>query len=395
MMKKTFPRPTLMLSAILFAGSLSAQTWSQKADVADCRYDGVTFAIDNKVYYGSGITCGGTLSNAFRVFDPVANTWSSIAPLPGSTRRIASSFAINGKGYVIGGISQMGTALPDVWEYDPVADTWTQKNNFTGPARGSTADFVVNGKGYICGGVANPYTYRDLWEYDPVADAWLQRADFAGSWIFQASGFTIGAYGYVVFGRDDLGIALKELLRYDPVANTWLQKANFPGEGRTDASAFAINGTGYAGFGGEGVTYFGDFYSYSASTDQWTALVGIPGAPAYYDGYVATATAGYCLMRISANYDLDTWEFAPGGSTSVDENLGAGAFSVHQSGPGEVVVVTGADAAGFVKVVGVDGKLVRTLRVGAWDRARIQLPTGSYVFRMEGSQYVVKVAVMD
>lgn len=394
-MKNLIHRPWPLLSAALLSGSLSAQTWTQKADLADCRYDGVTFSIGNNVYYGSGILCAGTLSNAFRKFDPATNTWTSIAPLPGSTRRIASSFALNGKGYVIGGISQMGAALTDVWEYDPLADAWTQKNDFTGPARGSTGDFTVNGKGYICGGVANPYTYDDLWEYDPVADAWTQRADFGGSWIFQASGFSIGAYGYVVFGRDDLGIALNELWRYDPVSNSWTAKADFPGDGRTDAAAFALNGTGYAGFGGEGTTYFGDFYSYNATTDQWSAIAGIPGAPAYYDGFVATATAGYCMMRIAANYDLDTWEFTTGGNTAVHELAGGSTFSAHQSGPGEILLETGADGSGVMKVLSVDGKVIRTVRVSAGDRARLQIPPGSYVIALDGTRAVQKLAVVD
>ncbi len=390
---KNNSRMGFALAAVLIASGGTAQTWTQKADHPDCRYDGVSFSIGDDSYYGTGITCAGTMNSIFRKFDPLANTWTNIAPFPGTARRIAGAFSLNGKGYVVCGISQMGTGLSDVWAYDPVSNSWTQKNDFPGPARGSMATATCNGKAYMVGGVNNPYTYRDTWEYEPDADAWTQKADFGGSWVFQASGFSLGSDVFIVFGRDELGIALRELWKFDPAANTWTQRADYPSDGRTDAAAFAINGVGYAGFGGEGTDYFGDFHAYNASTDQWTAVVGIPGSPGYYDGWTATASAGYCFMKIENNYAPMTWEFAPSGTASVGERDATALVSATSPAPGHLAITNRAAAAGTFQVLASNGQLVRTIALSGGERMELELAPGLYVVSAIGARGAVRAAV--
>lgn len=392
-MKTRNTRMGLLLATALTGGSCMAQTWTQKTDHPDCRYDGVSFSIGSNSYFGSGITCDGVLSNTFRKFDPVANAWTAIASFPGATRRMAGAFELNGMGYVVCGISQLGNGLTDVWAYDPVADAWTQKNNFPGPARGSMATATCNGKAYMVGGVNNPDTYLDTWEYDPVADSWTQKADFGGSWIFQASGFSIGNDVFIVFGRDELGIAVQELWKFDPAANTWAARADYPSNGRTDAVAFAINGVGYAGFGGEGTDYFGDFHAYNASADQWSAVAGIPGTPGYYDGWTATATAGYCFMKTEANYDPVTWEFVPGISAAIDEVDGSTLMRVTSPAPGQLMLLNRSSGAARYQVVAASGQVVNTLALSGGEGQELAVAPGLYMVTAIGVKGAVRVAV--
>ena len=392
-MKNNFTR-TLLLSALLPLGmGATAQTWTQKTDHPDCRYDGAAFAIDGMIYYGAGITCPGVQSNLFRKFDPVANTWTPIAPLPADTRRMPMGFALNGKGYVVGGIPQNGIALDEVWEYDPIADSWTQKNDFPGGARCASAAMVCNGKAYICGGLSYMMFYDDMWEYAPLTDTWTQKADIPVGVIQQASAFAIGNNCYVVFGKDNDLAVFNDLWKFNTITNTWSQMAEYPGPPRVAGAAFAINGVGYAGFGFEGLVQYGDFHSYDPATDEWTPVVGVPGNAAIYDAGLATATKGYCVMRTSNTTEKETWEFAPGGNVGLEEPSPLPGLSVTSIEPGMVVITAGERITGSVQVIAANGQLCRTLRINAMERREIELPSGLYLITMESAQGAVRVMV--
>jgi N-acetylneuraminic acid mutarotase len=365
---------------LLITAPATAQSWNAKADPLDCRYDGVAFAIDGKVYYGAGITCGGTHSNVFRKFDPSTNTWSTIAPLPGDTRRIALSFAIGGKGYVIGGIPQNGIAVDDVWEYDPVADDWTQKNDFPGGARGSSATMVCNGKAYVCGGLSYMVFYQDMWEYAPDTDTWTQKANFPGGLIMQASGFSLGTDCYLVFGHDnDLGI-FNHLWKYNTLTNTWTQMADHPGPGRTNGSAFALNGLGYAGYGADGTTRYGDFYSYDPVTDDWTAVVSIPGAPSYYDAAVSTENAAYCVMRSTSQTLQETWEFSLGTAEITQETEAQHAtFTTWPTANGLSFRFAGLKDVATLRLFNAGGQLVAERSIRTDDELELNLSAGLFL----------------
>ena len=65
--------------------------------------------------------------NNMQIYDTVANTWSSGAPLP-DNRAGSATAAFNGKVYIIGGYDSSFTAQSQVWEYDPVGNTYRYKD---------------------------------------------------------------------------------------------------------------------------------------------------------------------------------------------------------------------------------------------------------------------------
>lgn len=288
--------------ALFATVTLTAQTWNAKANSPDCRYDGVSFSIGNLVYYGLGIKCTGPQDQVFRVFDPAANSWDTIASFPGVTRRLAFAFSVGGKGYVGMGIAQNGNPLTDVWEYDPSLNSWTQKNNFPFAGRGSSFSCATATKGYVGAGLAYMQFFADYYEYDPVADTWTAQPSFPGGIRFQGSSFAIGGFTYALMGYDNNTTPYNDCWKFDTLANTWSACAAFPGAARAQASAFTLNGYGYAGYGGHS-----DFYRYDPAGNAWTIEVSNNDGAPIYDAACATASAGYCLSEyVSAP---DTWEF--------------------------------------------------------------------------------------
>ena len=66
----------------------------------------------------------GELSDAFEAYDPVMNTWTTLASLS-KVRADHASAAFNGKLYVFGGVTS-GDGLDLVEVYSPASNTWAR-----------------------------------------------------------------------------------------------------------------------------------------------------------------------------------------------------------------------------------------------------------------------------
>lgn len=78
------------------------------------RWIAIGFTIRDKGYIGTG-SVGGSLSNDFWEFDPVAKIWTQMADFPGTPRWGAVGFGIGNFGYV--GLGMGGGLKQDFWEY--------------------------------------------------------------------------------------------------------------------------------------------------------------------------------------------------------------------------------------------------------------------------------------
>lgn len=260
--------------------------WTQKADFGGVsREGGVGFSIGDKGYLGTGENGDEWpfTFNDFWEYDPLTNTWTRKADLPGGSRGryTAVAFTIGSKGYVGLG-SYFGIYDPfcwdDFWEYDPVANAWTKKADFGGGARASAMAFAVDNKGYAGTGSffeeVNGQTfytrYKDFWQYDPVLNVWTRKADFPVGERFSASGFSVLDKGYLSLGFDVVsGTTKKDLWEYDPLTNNWLQKTDFPGNPTSRPVAFTITDKAYMGVGNN----FKDFWQYTpAATSDTCSL---------------------------------------------------------------------------------------------------------------------------
>src|SRR6202035_5180591 len=163
-----------------------ANTWTPLAPMPDLNNalaSGVYAPNVNKLFvFGGEELTTATVVNTTRIYDIASNTWSTGANMPDVRAFMASGYnSGNGKIYLVGGYStgNITPAFLQTWEYDPVANTFVTKtpipaaNGFGGAGFG-----VVNGHLYVAGGRdATNTVIATTWDYDIAADTWTARAN--------------------------------------------------------------------------------------------------------------------------------------------------------------------------------------------------------------------------
>lgn len=213
-----------------------ANTWTTMAPMPTGR-EGLAAGVVNGILYAVG---GWNGTKTIEAYDPIANVWVTKTPMP-TERAYPAIGVVNGILYVVGGLGFSGGAyvpLATVDAYDPVTNTWTAK------APMSTARFmlgagVVNGVLYAVGGNTNNIGccgVTDVVEaYDPVTNTWTVKAQMPTP----RYGLTVGMINgtiYAVGGVDDRvdpgspAIRLATVEAYDPVTNAWSTKTPLPSE---------------------------------------------------------------------------------------------------------------------------------------------------------------------
>jgi N-acetylneuraminic acid mutarotase len=247
----------------------TTRTWSQVSDFpGKARCLSSSFVIDNNAY-----VCTGSINTFFDQdvkenwqYNQPTNAWTKKTNFPGKARSAAVAQMVNGKGYVgTGGIAADGdpdkSGTNDWWQYDPVNDSWTQKASIPGSPRAGAASFTATStlgvtKIYVCAGGNSVDVdgginlYNDLWEYNPSSDSWRQRASLPGSARAFPVGITAISSGIVGTGfinPSQYG-ALNDCWEYFQSSNTWQQLPNIPGQ-RWGAMGFALGNTIYIGTG--------------------------------------------------------------------------------------------------------------------------------------------------
>jgi hypothetical protein len=161
-----------------------ANSWTPLAPVPDlnnCMASAVYAPNVNKLFvFGGERINSATVVDTTRIYDIATNTWSTGAPMPDVRTFMASGY-YNGKIYLVGGYST-GSYIPaflQTWEYDTVANTFATKTSIPASAGfGGAGSGVVNGHLYVVGGRdANDTVIATTWDYDIAADTWTARAN--------------------------------------------------------------------------------------------------------------------------------------------------------------------------------------------------------------------------
>jgi N-acetylneuraminic acid mutarotase len=193
-------------------------------------------------------------------YDPAADSWKAIAPMP--TKRGSPAAVVSGdRIYVVGGASNQGTNAPALFPngparslttnevYDPETNKWETRNPMPTPRNHSFAG-AVNGKIYVMGGrAAQPFitvasNLDIVEEYDPSTDQWgpqkarMPTARSGGGFATYKS--RIYAAGGEVQTPQMLG-AFRALEAYDPATNTWAILPPMPLPRHGVATAFLGN----------------------------------------------------------------------------------------------------------------------------------------------------------
>lgn len=136
------------------------QEWSSIPDMPTARNSHAAAVIDGKMYVVGGRQFieqeSGEYANinvaSLEVYDPAADSWETLAPLPKAAGGIAAA-AVDGKLYAFGGEQWVPekTVIAESWVYDPASDQWTALPDMPTPRHGIAAG-VIGNQIYVLGG---------------------------------------------------------------------------------------------------------------------------------------------------------------------------------------------------------------------------------------------------
>jgi N-acetylneuraminic acid mutarotase len=303
---------------------------------SDGRAGAVSFVISDIAYVGTGFD-GTKRYNDFMAYDPIAETWSQVALMPGSKRNSAVAFAAGGKGYVATGYDGVNK-LQDNWEYNPIGNTWTQKANLPDPANGvvgsggryGAVGFGIGTKGYICSGYTGTHT-KDLWEYNPGTDTWTQKKSMNTSDKRRdAVAMVYGGEAYIVSGTNN-GTVVTEMAKYNPTTDTWTKLrdiANLSSDAYDDAYASIVRGSavgfvvgtkGYLATGQNG-SNVNTVWEYDFATDLWVQKTNFERSTRNAAVGFTAGGKGFVGLGTNSTYYFDNLdEFKPSETYNVND----------------------------------------------------------------------------
>lgn len=188
-------------------------TWTKKTSMPTARYGVETCVVDDKIYAIGGAGIADEDLSAVEMYDPATDTWTERADMP-TARFAVSAGVVEGKIYAIGGgvlkDDNQDTPVSAVEEYDPLTDTWTKKADMPG-GEYIDASSVVDGNIYLFGGlegmiVAGPEgpavnAIKIVWRYDPATDIWTRKADMPSPRV-GASASAVNGRIYLIGGSE-------------------------------------------------------------------------------------------------------------------------------------------------------------------------------------------------
>jgi N-acetylneuraminic acid mutarotase len=180
-----------------------SNSWTTLAPMPTALFDArSTYASNvNKVYVFGGLDINFNVLNTTYVYDVGLNSWTTGAPMPaGRFFPGVLYYSGNGKIYVIGGVDSSFAEASQTWEYDPVANTWNTSRTSIPVAMGGSATSIVGQFIYLAGSFGSGATTLH-YRYDIAGDNWAAMAPLPGP-RYEAAGAAVGNHTYVIGGGD-------------------------------------------------------------------------------------------------------------------------------------------------------------------------------------------------
>jgi N-acetylneuraminic acid mutarotase len=252
--------------------------WHRVANLPDALLDAGGAALDGLIYVVAGKTTVAHRSDML-AYDPVADTWTPRAPLPGPAVENPSVVAYGGKLYAFGGsTAPFSGAVANVAVYDPATNVWTPLAPMPTPRGGATAS-EVGGIIYVAGGLIDDgSSVATVEAYDPASDTWSIVAPLAvprdnpGSTTLDGKIYVFGGRTRLADGTE-VAPTLASVEAYDPATDTWTARAPMP-TGRRTMFVGTLNGRAQL-MGGERTPDGGTFpqnEEYDPTTNTWRQL---------------------------------------------------------------------------------------------------------------------------
>ncbi|HWW82382.1 MAG TPA: tyrosinase family protein, partial [Vicinamibacterales bacterium] len=239
-------------------------------------------------------------------YNPATDKWTKKQPMPRPAHH-AALVAANGKIFVMGGfVVPKDTAIPlggawepidNAWEYDPAADSWKSLAPLPGK-RGAALAAEVGGKIYLIGGATTADGSKDPFftffgpskvlstndVYDPATNKWESRTPMSVA-RNHAFGAAVNGKIYVIGGRTGHAFILSAtntdvVEEYNPFSNSWSAPKERMPTARS-GGAWGTDGRRIFVAGGEVTTTelvgaFRAIEAYDAVTNSWMTLPPMP-----------------------------------------------------------------------------------------------------------------------
>jgi len=238
--------------------------------------------VNGKIYVLGGYPSSRVTQSTVQVYDPETDVWGYVAELPIPIHHPVA-VGVDGKLYSLGGQTDDGDTARTL-VYDPVADSWDDLAPMP-TARGAGAGAVIGDVIYVIAG--RPPSAGNAFEaYDIGEDRWTQLPDLPQTFPDRnhIAAAAIGGKIYVAGGRYDSGSfsgpMTDSLDVYDPATMQWTTGASMLRQ-RGGVNGVAANGCFFV-WGGEGTNtgepndVFPDMDVYDPVANRWTALAPLP-----------------------------------------------------------------------------------------------------------------------
>jgi len=306
-------RRVFTLITALFTLSALGQTWQPIADLPTGRHHPIGWGIDGKGYVITGTNSFGQPTKDFYEYDPIADTWTTLTPFPGTARSFGIGAVYEGMGYMGFGSGSFSD-LNDLWRYDPTIDQWVQLASCPCSGRRHPAFVALDDKIFVGLGDDPSGNLNDWWVYDMTADSWTQLANLPGNPRHHPYQFNAGNFVFTGMGHGG-SVIYKDWYRFDPVANAWSAMGYFPGEARVAGTQFDFNGYGYV-LSGDGDNHntmpTGEMWRYDHSDDSWLQFPAHPGVSRWAPGSMVIDNSVYFFggtNRQTSQNPVDSYKF--------------------------------------------------------------------------------------
>ncbi len=207
---------TLSLSPL--TGFPQAGTWSVRAPLPLPRREPAVATVNGILYVAGGWNETDTAS--LFAYDPAAETWTNLAPMPAGRYDGSGAQEINGWLYVMGGWTvKPGLPHDDLFVYDPQTDSWMIGAGMP-ILSGCGVSGLIRGQLYVasyCDGYSGNRSYLHI--YDPLNNCW-SRTNISPSVHTRAAGGVLEGKLYVAGGMDARGSVTHQLDVYEPLLGT-------------------------------------------------------------------------------------------------------------------------------------------------------------------------------
>jgi len=280
----------LAIALLVVGGCLGAQTrsrapadpdspgrWESRKTMTWGRQEVAVGAVGGKVYVIGGFGSTAEPVDIVEVFDPAADEWRTVAPLPIALHHAAAA-VVDGRLIVVGGYTGgrvRWSAVGTVFEYEPTRNAWRGRAQMPTP-RGALAVAALAGRVYALGGSAERVSNAHE-VYDVAADRWAPAnamptaRDHLAAVGFEGRVWALG-------GRESfLGTQYANVEIYDPATDSWRTGTPLP-SARGGLAAAALGDKIFV-FGGEApLRIWNATEMYDRAIGAWTAKAPMPTA---------------------------------------------------------------------------------------------------------------------